>query len=468
MSDEQIEPLSERELELVRLLGQGLSNREIARELVISPNTVKVHLRNIYAKLKVSSRTEATMLAVRLGWIEVTGPQEQATGPDQEGIADQEPATAGEQARPQTLQGTPPQPPLALWKRIYLIACLILVALGLWLTWPDSQGTLGPFTDRPVQAVVQPAGSTSRWKALAQMPTPRARLAAVAFENQIVAIAGEAISGVSGIVEIYMPDADDWKRGADKPTPVANVGAVVLDDVIYVPGGSTAEGQVSDRLEVYDLKEGDLGAWSTKASMPKGISAYAIAAYDGALYLFGGWDGSSYIAQTFKYDPQTDAWSSLAPMTVPRAFAGAGAIRDRIYVVGGYDGKDELDTCQVYDPTQDSWSQCPSMNALRGGVGVAVIADTLYVIGGGWQSYLVENEHLTLDASSGDPAQGTWRTFPSPLLQEWRNLGVAANGTFIYAMGGWDGEFLAVNQAYRALFRFYLPSTTGQGSGSSN
>ncbi len=292
MSDEQIEPLSERELELVRLLGQGLSNREIARELVISPNTVKVHLRNIYAKLKVGSRTEATMVAVRLGWIEVTGPQSVLAGsqsvlagPAKESIADQEPTTASEQASPHTLQGTPvapqvsaPQLPLALWKRIYLIACLILIALGLWLTWPDSQGTSGPFTDRPVQAAAQPASSASRWKALAQMPTPRARLAAVAFENQIVAIAGEAISGVSGIVEIYMPDADDWKRGADKPTPVANVGAVVLGDVIYVPGGSTSEGQVSDLLEVYDPNDGDFGGWSTKASIPKGISAYAIAA----------------------------------------------------------------------------------------------------------------------------------------------------------------------------------------------
>jgi N-acetylneuraminic acid mutarotase len=219
---------------------------------------------------------------------------------------------------------------------------------------------------------------------------------------------------------------------------------------------------------VYDPNNGDTGAWSSKSSMPKGISAYALEAYDGALYLFGGWDGSSYIAQTFKYDPKTDTWSALAPMTVPRAFAGAGTIGDQIYVIGGYDGQDELDTCEVYDPTQDRWSQCPPMNAPRGGVGVAVIADTLYVIGGGWQSYLVENEHLTLDASPGEPAQGTWRTFPSPLLQEWRNLGVAANGTFIYAIGGWDGEFLAVNQAYRALFRFYLPSTTGQGSGSSN
>ena len=162
------------------------------------------------------------------------------------------------------------------------------------------------------------------------MPTPRARLAVAAIENRIVAIAGEGVSGVSDIVEIYLPNADDWRRGADKPTPVANVGAVALGDVIYVPGGSTSEGLVSDILEVYDPNDGDLGAWSTRAPLPKGISAYALAAHGGVLYLFGGWDGSSYSAQTLKYDPQADAWSSLAPMGAPRAFAGAGTIGDRI------------------------------------------------------------------------------------------------------------------------------------------
>jgi hypothetical protein len=43
------------------------------------------------------------------------------------------------------------------------------------------------------------------------------------------------------------------------------------------------------------------------------------------------------------------------------------------------------------------------------------------------------------------------------VLGQWRNLGVAALDTEIYAVGGWNGDYMGVNQAYRALFRIILP-----------
>jgi LuxR family maltose regulon positive regulatory protein len=67
LAESLVEPLSERELEVLNLIADGLSNREISARLYISPSTVKGHTANIYGKLNVSSRTQAVARAHSLG-----------------------------------------------------------------------------------------------------------------------------------------------------------------------------------------------------------------------------------------------------------------------------------------------------------------------------------------------------------------------------------------------------------------
>ncbi len=64
-----VEPLSERELDVLRLTARGLTNKAIGVELDISDRTVQAHLARIYDKLQAASRTEAVMRAVALGWL---------------------------------------------------------------------------------------------------------------------------------------------------------------------------------------------------------------------------------------------------------------------------------------------------------------------------------------------------------------------------------------------------------------
>ncbi len=54
-----IEPLSPQEVRVLRLLAAGLSNADIARELVVSPNTIKTQVKSIFRKLNITSRAEA-------------------------------------------------------------------------------------------------------------------------------------------------------------------------------------------------------------------------------------------------------------------------------------------------------------------------------------------------------------------------------------------------------------------------
>jgi DNA-binding NarL/FixJ family response regulator len=65
--DALIEPLTVRELEVLKLVAGAASNREIADHLAISPRTVETHLANVYGKLSVRGRTEAMLWAIREG-----------------------------------------------------------------------------------------------------------------------------------------------------------------------------------------------------------------------------------------------------------------------------------------------------------------------------------------------------------------------------------------------------------------
>jgi DNA-binding NarL/FixJ family response regulator len=64
--------LTDREMEVLKLVAKGLNNRDIARELFISENTVKNHIRNILEKLQLHSRMEAVVYAVREKLLEIT------------------------------------------------------------------------------------------------------------------------------------------------------------------------------------------------------------------------------------------------------------------------------------------------------------------------------------------------------------------------------------------------------------
>ena len=67
------DPLSQRDLEVLRLLAGGASNQEIAGRLVLAPGTVKLHVSHILSKLGVKSRTQAILRARDLGLLTEEG-----------------------------------------------------------------------------------------------------------------------------------------------------------------------------------------------------------------------------------------------------------------------------------------------------------------------------------------------------------------------------------------------------------
>ena len=65
----QLDDLSEREMEILRLAAKGMSNQDIAAQLFLSRRTIQAHLANIFRKMDVGSRTEAVLLALKKNWL---------------------------------------------------------------------------------------------------------------------------------------------------------------------------------------------------------------------------------------------------------------------------------------------------------------------------------------------------------------------------------------------------------------
>jgi len=417
--------LSRRECEILSLVAKGASNKEIARDLHISTNTVKVHLRNIFSKVGANSRTEAAMYAVNAGIVEIK-PGAAAAGQEVE-----------EQRSPNNfLIGT-----------AITVSLLIVGLLGFLAFQGYFRGNQEP-NNQPVIPVEE------GWEDRAQLPSARKGLALASYDGEIFALAGETNEGISSSVEHYDPVSDQWSSLDSKPTPVTDVSAVVIAGKIYIPGGLTPSGDLSNALEIYSPID---GAWDHGADLPLGISAYALVAYEGNMYLFGGWDGSDYLKSVYQYDPEQDQWLTKTPMSTARGYSGAAVSGGKIFVVGGYDGDKGLSSMEVYIPELDDlqtdpWSDGTELPASRYGMGVAGLGNMIHVVGGeigegGSQSSMVYS-----------PTEGIWQEFDSPTTESITNIGLLPLETHLYLVGGELDEGISGKSiAYQAIYTFVMP-----------
>ncbi len=437
--------LSEREREILRLVAQGASNKEIALQLSISANTVKVHLRNIFAKIGARSRTEAAMYAVHAGLVaRAVMAEEDVEKSEDDGISSL-PESAPVIVPVSQAPGERHLWFVAKWPLVLLF--VLVFVLGLYVIWSLRQ--------RNNEALaIASAENALRWKSLAPLITPRAGLAAVAYDGFIYAIGGRTSGGATGVVERYDPAKDTWQALAEKPVPVHEISAAVVAGKIYVPGGRSASDQVTDALEIYDPR---LDQWTQGAPMPKALSGYSLASFEGMLYLFGGWDGEKYVTDVYQYDPDTATWLEKLPLPSPRGYAGTAVAGRKIFILGGFDGRQPLTDNLTYSPDLDAenaspWDRASPLPAGRYGMGISGMAEIVEIAGGIQEG----DDHLL--AWTYLPISDTWQAFrisdgSSPLFP-----GSASLGNFFYILGGQiDHHPSNQNLAYQAIYTVSFP-----------
>ena len=285
------------------------------------------------------------------------------------------------------------------------------------------------------------------------MKEPRSNFASTVLGDKIFAIGGETSEGLTAKVEVYSVGLDQWGYSAELPEALADIQAVAVGGIIYVPGGRKENGDLSDQLLAYDFINGN---WQDLSPLPIPLSAYALVAFEGKVYLFGGWDGSNYLNLVLRYDPTLDAWIEMAPMPTSRGFAGAAISGGRIHLIGGFNGKRSLIDHDVYFPdregeTTSPWEKATPLATPRYALGVASLADIIYVVGG-------LGEMSDLESVAYLPHNDHWQVFETPEGAVGAYLGVQPVGSYLYLLGGQLNSIpIRQNLAYQAIFTTLLP-----------
>ena len=436
--------LSEREQDILRLVATGASNKEIAQKLVISPNTVKVHLRNIFSKIGVVSRTEATLYALRTGLIESPAP------PPSELAGSALQPTNEELVLPAENTAQLPWTRRLRWAG--LIAVTLLVVFALVLAGGRALGLPLFFTPTPKSTPVSPTSTVglNRWLNAPAIPIQLSYAASAIYENNLYLIAGQSNSRPSAEVLSFNTVDQKWITHKPKPNPVWEVQAALLAELIYVPGGLNGNGKPVTQVERYDPRN---DSWDNSADLPAPRSAYALAALEGKLYLFGGWDGKAYQNSLYIYDPAEDRWTRGADLPYALGFASAVSSNGKIYLFGGSsDGKTPLSTVLAYYPQrdldgEDPWEKQSEIPQARFASGATALGDLIFLFGGSDGSI-----SPNLPGVQYPPQRDEWSVLDNSLQPI--GAGAAALGldNFVYVFGSGN-----LNQRYQAIYTVTIP-----------
>ncbi|TDA65222.1 MAG: hypothetical protein D9V45_11530 [Chloroflexi bacterium] len=427
--------LSERELEILKLVATGASNKEIAVRLVISPNTVKVHLRNIFAKIEVASRTEATLYAMRMGLVS-PGNSNHTAEYDETALGDERPLKPLPRTRP-------------LWMYLAIGAVLSLIAL-LFVLAIRPQISPAALVTPPVPTPL------SRWSFQQSLPVSSFGMAIASYEGTIFLFGGQRDGQISGMVNAYRVENGAWQEKAAKPTPVKDAGAALLGEKIYVPGGLGVDDKPTALLEVYDPRS---DRWELAEPMPIALSGYALASFEGQLYVFGGWDGAGYSDRVFVYDAGEDAWQERQPMETPRAYSSAAVLGAKIMLAGGVNQQGRLTDLLAYYPQRESageaaWESRSGLPENREWISLVALAENLYLVGGS-----LDQESARLPILRYDENTNQWESLDQPPVAIGAQPGVAAIGNHIHFFGGdLAGTAQSEHLAFQAIYTVLIPA----------
>ncbi|HEX7171053.1 MAG TPA: kelch repeat-containing protein [Candidatus Limnocylindria bacterium] len=463
-----IRELTAREQEVLAMVAEGHTNREIGVALFISESTAGVHVSNIMAKLGVASRTEAAAFAIRAGLVEgAAAPETTGTVPMSEG----ERAAGTSRARVEDPPQEPP-PPAGWWARAKTqarrhprstaiaagsVVVLAAIAAGLGfavLTGEPSTGIAAVRTVASPTASLGVAETSRASAALSLGPTPSGSASATP-----TASAAPSPSDAASASE--MPTPRPGPENTPQPTPpgtwVASASMIderqghtatlLGDGTLLVIGGYTEQMECASTVERYDPPSDQ---WADETELPDERHCLHTATLldDGSVLVAGGPTAATY-------DASRQSWQPAGDHAVARFNPSAVLLEDgSVLVIGGWVGETEgLPTASVelFDPAARLWSAGPDMAQPRVDHVAVRLEDGSVLVAGGYSSPRIGS---VASAETFDPGAQAWTRNPDMSM---RRVGAAAillpNGQVLVA-GGHSGTGVGL-----ALTELFNPAT---------
>lgn len=320
-------------------------------------------------------------------------------------------------------------------------------------------GTSGQITRRGLTG-----GTIGSWSSTTSFTTARSSGGVVAYNGYLYLIGGDSGSNTAITDVQYVPINSNgtlgtWATTTALPAARMSFTAVAYNGYIYLAGGSISSTPYGDVLYAAINSNGTLGSWNTGASFTTARHGAGLAAYNGYLYLSGGYDGSNGLSDTqyasIKADGSIGSWSSTTSFTTGRRVHGFVINNGYMYVVGGDTGngssgatqRNDVQYAKINDNgTVGTWMTTTSFTNVRSAHSTVVYQGYLYIMGG-YNSSFVNQSDVQYAQINANGSLGSWATTTSMATARFGMRAFAYNGN-VYYVGGSNSSATRYSEVY--------------------
>ena len=301
-------------------------------------------------------------------------------------------------------------------------------------------------------APINADGTLGAWVMTTLLPGPLHEPATTIYGGRLYVAGGYDATSVDTVLSAPIR-ADgtlgSWTQVGTLPS-ARDTAIAAYDGKLYVLGGATSSALTDDVLVADILADGTLGPWRDLTRLPRAVDGQMVVAYNGALYVAGGYASGNQIQDTVFIarvpgHAGTGDWTSLSPFATPRSGLASVTNGRFAWVIGGLGTGVVYDDVQVApinpDGTLGAWRLTTPLPSPRHEHSAVVVGDRIYVTGG-QTSGSVELDEVLSATIQPDGSLGPWvneERFSGPR----RAHASVGTGGYLYVIGGDAASTLA-------------------------